>query len=104
MTHREKAIDELTRLLVNEGTEIVVDDLTPSGEEGSGVVLASFHLRGHWESPVQYTFPFYDAIPIEESLDAVRDLISLNWQRAYLPPQLEVPEVGKAAGAHGASQ
>ncbi len=77
-----KVREALEKLLNNADTNVVVDSLIPAGE----VMLATFHLEGAWASPVEFTFPFAEFIPLDESLASLRDLISRNWATAHMPP------------------
>lgn len=74
----------LGRLLLDTGTDIVVDEVDPVDDEG--VLLVSFHLEGAWASPAGFSFPFHQGDSLDENLDAVRDLVASNWKRAHMAP------------------
>ncbi len=77
----------LATLLVDEKATVVVDHVEAMGNDaGSRALSVSFHLEGAWSSPARFTFPFAEAIPLEESLADLRDLISRSWRTAHLPP------------------
>ena len=86
----------LATLLRDVGAEIVVDDIEPV--EAEGVLLVSFHLEGAWASPAGFSFPFRQAISLDRSLSALRDMVSRNWDKAHIAP----PVSGRPFGSAGA--
>ena len=76
--------NRLSKLLRGTGTDIVVDEVDSVDDEG--VLLVSFHLEGTWASPAGFSFPFHQEDSIDDNLDAVRDLVSRNWDRAHIAP------------------
>jgi len=82
------------RLLSNEGTEVIIDaiDFVPRPE--GRLASVTFHLEGAWSSPVQFSFPFFEWMPLAASFEALRDMISRHWQEARKAP---VGKPGKKA-------
>ena len=77
---------ELDCLLRSQNTQVLIDDVQPIGE---ACLLVTFHLAGAWGGPASFTFPFSESVPLEDSLAALQDMISKNWNTAHLPPRGE---------------
>ncbi len=79
---------EITRALANilqdVDSQVVLDNI----EQVKEAHLVSFHVEGALASPVSFTFPFPDAVPLDQSLAALRELVTRNWQSSQLPPRV----------------
>lgn len=77
---------ELDSLLSNQNSQLLIDDVESIGE---ACLLVTFHLAGAWGGPASFTFPFSESVPLEDSLAALQDMISKNWNTAHIPPRGE---------------
>lgn len=66
--------------------QVIVDSTRILKGEESNVVVVNYHLEGHLGSPGQFTFPFVEAIPLEESVEAFLDYGNRSWQTAKFAP------------------
>jgi len=74
----------LAILLNDVGAQVVVDNIKAVAKEG--VLIVDFHLEGAWSCPAGFTFPFHVRVSLDQSVTALRDMVSKNWNRAHLPP------------------
>ncbi len=87
----------LANILQDVDSQVVLDSIE---QTGPNVHIVSFHIEGALASPVSFTFPFPDSVPLDQSLAALRDLVTRNWQSSQLPPRLAHPEaVYRTSGA-----
>lgn len=80
--------NEIQRGLANILQDLDSQVLLDSIEQRSGAHLVSFHIEGAMASSVSFTFPFPDSIPLDQSLAALRNLVTRNWQSSQLPPRV----------------
>lgn len=78
-----KVREGMAALLRGQNSSVVIDRIDAVGDQALSV---SFHLEGEWGGPARFTFPFAEAIPLEESLADLHDLISRSWPTAHLAP------------------
>lgn len=74
----------LANILQNLDSQVVLDNI----EQVKGAHLVSFHVEGALASPVSFTFPFPDSVPLDQSFAALRKLVTRNWQSSQLPPRV----------------
>ena len=82
MDFKTKVTNRLKSMLQAENSTVVVESM----EGRDGVLSVRFHLEGAMQSPAVFNFPFAESVPLEDSLTALRDIISRNWKRAHLAP------------------
>lgn len=87
----------LNGVLADVDSQVVVDSARPLTIDEGKVVLVSYHLEGKLRSPAQFTFPFVEAIPLDESVAAFLDYGGRSWQTARFAPET-IPQ-SQAAGA-----
>jgi hypothetical protein len=95
----KKVRESLPGLFKDQETRVVVDNVDVIDDRDGGVLSVSFHLEGAWGSKARFTFPFAEAVPLDQSLAALHDLVARNWRSADKPPHAsEVRAVGFGAG------
>ena len=87
----------LDGVLADSNSQVVVDSARPLTRAEGKVVLVSYHLEGKLRSPAQFTFPFLEAVPVDESIAAFLDYGGRSWQTARFAPGT-IPQ-SQAAGA-----
>ena len=88
----------LRNVLANSDMQVAVDSTRVFTGEDGNVVVVSYHLEGRLGSPGQFTFPFVESVPLEESLAAFLDHGGRSWQMAQFAPG-EIPS-SFGASAH----
>lgn len=79
--------DTLSGVLADEASQVIVDSTRVlSGDEGERVVMVSYHVEGRLRSPAQFTFPFAEAVPLAESIEAFLDYGRRSWSAAHFAP------------------
>jgi hypothetical protein len=89
----------LSTVLIQHRSQVQIDSIRSVGAGAEQVWLVDYHLEGKFATPVQFTFPFAQAVPLEDSLANFMDYGLKNWHRAHLPPGSAADAMG--AGAHG---
>jgi hypothetical protein len=87
----------LNGVLADRDSQVVLDSVRPLTRAEGKLVLVSYHLEGKLRSPAQFTFPFLEAVPLDESVAAFLDYGERSWQAARFAPGT-VPQ-SHAAGA-----
>jgi len=85
----------LLTLLESHRSQVHVDSIQPIGTGEQQVLLVRYRVAGELGSPSQFTFPFPQSVPLEDSLSIFMDYGLRNWSTAHLPP------VSRAFGATG---
>ena len=89
----------LNGLTLGEGNQIQIERIEKvANADGSSVWYVNFTVLGTWASPGRFTFPFDEAVPLEESVEALADLVSNSWLRLQSPPPVRE---NTSAGASG---
>ena len=81
----------LRSLLSGQDSRVVVDSTRILRGEDECVVMVSYHLEGRLDSQAQFSFPFVESVPMEESVEAFLDYGARNWQTAQYAPGEVVP-------------
>ncbi len=87
----------LKGVLAEKDSQVVVDSARPLTIAEGQVVLVNYHLEGKLRSAAQFTFPFLEAVPLDESVAAFLDYGERSWQTARFAPGT-IPH-SQAAGA-----
>lgn len=77
---------ELDSLLSDQNSQLLIDNVERIDED---CLLVTFHLSGAWGGPASFTFPLSESVPLENSLAALEDMISRNWNTAHIAPKGE---------------
>jgi hypothetical protein len=86
MEFEHRVRDALNGVLAEADSQVVVDSARPLTIAEGKVVLVSYHLEGKLQSCAQFTFPFVEAVPLDESVAAFLDYGGRNWQTAHFAP------------------
>ena len=81
----------LDSLFINQHSQLKVDDIESIADD---CLLVTFHMAGAWGGPASFTFPFSASIPLEDSLAAIQDMISRNWNTARIAPRAKLKGAG----------
>lgn len=87
----------LKGVLAGRDSQVVLDSVRPLTRAEGNLVLVSYHLEGRLGSPAQFTFPFLEAVPLDESVAAFLDYGERSWQTARFAPGTS--SQSQAAGA-----
>ena len=86
MKFEPKVRSALSRLLETEDSKVIVDSTRVLTGEDDSVVIVNYHLEGKLNIPVQFTFPFVESVPLDESIAAFLDYGARNWEIADFAP------------------
>ncbi len=68
------------------GLSLVVDSTRKFHDEDDTVVMVSYHLEGPSAVNAQFSYPFVQSVPLEESIAALLDFGERSWSSAQFAP------------------
>lgn len=99
----EADVRDRMAILSNElGMNVVIDGVETFRGPSTDSLLVEFHLEGIGVSPARFTFPFAEAVPLDATVEALRDLIERNGEIAHLPPPVAANFNANSGAAGGA--